>query len=53
MNVVGQLNRYSIQPLFSFYVDLDAENPAYDIGQMTQGGTALPQGLYQGTNPIQ
>jgi hypothetical protein len=50
MFAIGQLNRYQIQPLFQFYVDLDAKDPKYNIGQLSQGGTGLPAALYLGNS---
>lgn len=51
MYAIGQLHSYNMQPLFQFYVDLDAEHPEYNIGQMNQGGTTLPsQSLYLGNS---
>lgn len=51
MYATGQLHSYNIQTLFQFYVDLDAEHPEYNIGQMSQGGTGLPsQSLYLGNS---
>ena len=51
MFYVGQLHSYNMQPYFQFYVDLDAEHPEYNIGQLSQGGTGLPSSsLYLGNS---
>ena len=53
MYAVGELHSYNMQPLFQFYVDLDAEDPRINIGQMSQGGTGLPsQSLYSNGSAI-
>lgn len=42
MHVVGLLQGLGIPALFSFSAGQDAENPAVNIAQLTQGGIALP-----------